>query len=1000
MPRRARSPESSESEGAQFVFGSKRQILALPRRAQDVKQRPVAQSTSRASSKEPPAKVRRLEYRQPREPFRSDDASRSGEKSSFKGYREPSRIPSDKSDLSSHSLSYGTSDDAASTDRALTIIECELGSERESSPICSDECEGDEIDLDLDLWESSPSPMPIKSGHPSLTWTRDARSISEKISLHLAAPRSASVASSTKKTRGEKRRRALESFRGQKRRRGDVTSDEETDTSDGEASSTRQYKVKSPRVTMMYAAPTTTTTSSNNIAQVALGPTASIVDLARRIGQLDATSSDIIMHTDSEGEEDEAIVSAALSPILPDSPISDQIPFEGVSVRSMEPVQLSAPGLCVPKQHQQQQQRDARSESRRQREEARKSNTKAPIWTQMSAADPRRVFWAKYMSSTRRARPRPRNDEYDTKLPGQRTARHLRQTVHGPSRSDSMRVPRPGTMKGSSSNTICIGQIHILLLTQMIAHQRWRRDVKLEITAKALHNLPPMRAFFVDPWWRRQVVSEEEEEVAVENGLLPPVDVGHVDLKAAEVFFHRPSAMREHSVSVESEEQVEGEAAVDDEPTEHDILDEVSDVDRDGDEDDVSEFGFESDVSDGDDPKDVSAADARLTADRKRRARSESTEPRESALERSRRINESIVQDMSRRAAFHAAREARYAASRDAGAPTAPFGATATTVTVTAISPVVISPMPRRIAPIVFARSGHPDRELVAQDTAVRSSVTSELRRNSVVSIFSEDVESVLDASEDLERESRSVSPVESTTTTSTISEPPNYDDLEPTPPLSLPLSRATIVNLARANPHQILPPPYQAALPLRGAAYSSQRTPSPPPPFNAQTDAVTLIPPHFDPFNGDSHDDPFQRDTDALEAMEERRLVGSFPGTGVDSRRTLGRASSNISISAVNPIRGNAIVQAVEGRTSSNRRPRSQVVLAQLAVLAYSGSIDRPDYSFDAAGDMEQGDEDDLSAELEEVDRDDDQDESSGELQTGSTLVGGLRRWVGRFWG
>ena len=202
---------------AQFALPSDRQIHSLPHRAQQSQCRPTPCETRQ--TKEPPCKVRRLEYRQPRY----------NEKNTFRSYREPTRIPSDTTATTNDE--WGSSDDDASTDRALTEIEQELGTGRELTPTVEEE-EGDEVD-DVLRGSSSPTPTPTN-------WA---------LQTHV-------YAASDTSSRGEKRRRRVESFRGQKRRKSEVSSDEDTDTSDDEIfpgwDAAKEARVKSPKITTVY----------------------------------------------------------------------------------------------------------------------------------------------------------------------------------------------------------------------------------------------------------------------------------------------------------------------------------------------------------------------------------------------------------------------------------------------------------------------------------------------------------------------------------------------------------------------------------------------------------------------------------------------------------------------------------------------------------------------------------------------------------------------------
>ena len=676
------------------------------------------------------------------------------------------------------------------------------------------------------------------------------------------------------------------------------------------------------------------------------------------------------MTTDTEGEEDEAMVSAALYSLSKEQEVSaPQLSRTGANA------QPSVLRLALIKRREQQ---------------ARMQKTKAPLWARESAADPNRAFWAKYMYATTFARTRARCDEYGDKLPGQRSNRYIRKIAT----PYSGLVPRPGLPKAWAPNALCLGQINIYLIRETVQAKRHRRDVKLAYNARVEEYIPRVVLYWpVGPWWEKQVpllldpVQEDDEEV-VEEGLLPPVEVGDVDLQAAGAMYSRRLSSAQG----------------------HEITDEVEDVD---DEDEV---------------------DAAALAERKR-ARSESAEPRESTDDRNRRINEDIAVEMGRRVAVHAQREARALETREV------------------VQEASVAFVPRRVVPVPQSAPPPATRIQSAQGQVLGSLPIDEPVESSASS-DQDELESILAPASEPQSTS-------SSTSESERSDPPNYEDLHPIP-VSLPIRPSVLATLPRRQPLvPARPPAYQPPGHTRGSGYHARRTPSPPPPFNAQTDALTLIAPRFVPYfisddeddDGDVPDpvlarmapsrsrhvdhareipqlsraerlarmapgnrpwrggstwegspDPPDPEEYAIEEEErerEQRLVGAFPRPSTPETPTpLSRARRAHRGRAQAPreqVQSSTRPQVPQEPLADPRlarlAPRLRSRLTEHALRQHTRALQaqsqvEPVEPFDAARDMESANE--LEAELNEVD-----------AEEGSTsLVSGLRRWVGRFWG
>ena len=285
---------------------------------------------------------------------------------------------------------------------------------------------------------------------------------------------------------------------------------------------------------------------------------------------------------------------------------------------------------------------------------------------------------------------------------------------------------------------------------------------------------------------------------------------------------------------------------------------------------------------------------------------------------------------------------------------------------------------------------------------------------------------------------------------TSTVhSGPPNYDDIEPPIPISLPIARpppqATSSALSQQAPQApqaqapqaqappssqrmnrrlapAHPPAYQHFLPLRGAAYSHTRTPSPPPPFNAQTDCQTLIAPVFV-----EDDEDEERVMRRILPSGQLRLSPSPPILSEQSFSATAHGYDYTHLShsahsrAMERVVSDPIVVGAFPRYPNNttnyhnidtRRPsgpsaiaQAQQLRAHAALLAHSSSnAHSVGESFDAARYMEQAaydddsrdadeDDDEVAAELEEVDDEGWDDDADGEPQG---TLGRLWRWAG----
>ena len=437
---------------------------------------------------------------------------------------------------------------------------------------------------------------------------------------------------------------------------------------------------------------------------------------------------------------------------------------------------------------------------------------------------------------------------------------------------------KPKTNAQTAVAAVCIGQINIQMILESIAFQRHRRCIVSASNRAAEEGIQERLKGFefviIDSWWN--VMASEQEEEDVENecslhasiradergGLLPAaeVDADVDDLAVENMFTARPTVNQAESSSPE-----------------------------------LSDYTLSPTSTTAEEKQ-----EAELIS-RKRRARSESTEQRaeQAAIVRRERASKFRVEQITAGnppvplrleaqssrstsaaadpgtgpsnldAELQRAREIRAAAAASRLHSNSTAVIVPTAIRTTARTELVV-PITRRLVPIPClpsppsSASEHDDTHLgnagrsrggrrlggdVAMPTPSPSASLSPRRRDSALehqTVQRRSSVSAVSETSELSTES------EVSDTSTTISGPPNYDDIEPPMPISLPIARPpqpprpAPQRIPRRQINNAHPPAYQHFLPLRGAAYSHTRTPSPPPPFNAQTDCQTLIAPVF----------------------------------------------------------------------------------------------------------------------------------------------------------
>jgi hypothetical protein len=202
---------------------------------------------------------------------------------------------------------------------------------------------------------------------------------------------------------------------------------------------------------------------------------------------------------------------------------------------------------------------------------------------------------------------------------------------------------------------------------------------------------------------------------------------------------------------------------------------------------------------------------------------------------------------------------------------------------------------------------------------------------------------------------------------TSVMSDPPEYEP--PTPPIRLALPLHLRPRPAPPAPSNEVPA-YGWLAEQSGGSYNRRRTPSPPPPFNAQTDCQTLIAPHF---IDDDEDD---------EEEEEQEEDGVYP------RSPTIRVARPAAAPVRRPQRPEEAIAARALPRIVGAFPETTNLLPPVEIIAPTPIHTRS--SFEAALDMEEGDEADEAL----GDDNDDVNEEQDSRPVLSTLGRFLRFW------